>query len=348
MRPLIVVPGLFSTEIYDDDLGILWGSFRCLYAGPPLGDLGGLRGRARNVMEGIRVIPRLLTYDLLGALHKALEGAGYRLGSTLHFYGYDWRQRALDLGPLLAAEVRRVADAAGSPVDLLGLSNGALVIRGAYVADRDLPVERVVTSGGPNAGSVETITCLDRGYQFAPLGRTVTPEQFMACPGALEAAPKPGLVRFLAPTGTAGDGVSGLTDLYDVETWRRLRLSVFRRDPEGAVWTPVVKQRLADARETWRTLDGAAAPRRLVCICGTGLRTQVAIPIRDGRAWLPGEGNLASLPPEALGDGDGALTVAGASAWTGATPEVIPIRVTRHRDTVRTKVAFDAILSALR
>jgi hypothetical protein len=55
------------------------------------------------------------------------------------------------------------------------------------------------------------------------------------------------------------------------------------------------------------------------------------------------------LPKEALDpDGDGALTVPAASDWQGCDPEVVRIRVTRHRDMVRTRPAFDAILSALR
>ena len=120
-------------------------------------------------------------------------------------------------------------------------------------------------------GSVETLACLDRGFQFAPLGRTVSPAQFMACPGALQAIPSPALAKFV------GDGDSaGTADLYDVATWRRLRMSVFRRDPDDPVWVDVMTKRLADMRETWRLLDAAPAPRRLICICGTGLPTQIA------------------------------------------------------------------------
>jgi len=122
---------------------------------------------------------------------------------------------------------------------------------------------------------------------------------------------------------------------------------VFRRDPDDPVWVDVMGKRLADMRETWRALDGAAAPRRLVCICGTGIPTQIAVVVRDGRAYVPGEGRLAGIPPAAIGDGDGALTVEQASAWTGAEAEVVRIAVTRHRDTVRTPVAFGAILKAL-
>jgi hypothetical protein len=106
-------------------------------------------------------------------------------------------------------------------------------------------------------------------------------------------------------------------------------------------------KRLGDMRETWRTLDAAPAPRRLICICGTGLPTQIAIVVRKDRADCPGEGKLAGLPPAAIGDGDGALTIEQASAWTGADAEIVRIKVSRHRDTVRTPVAFNAILKAL-
>ena len=124
-------------------------------------------------------------------------------------------------------------------------------------------------------------------------------------------------------------------------------MSVFRRDPDDPAWVDLMAKRLADMRDTWRALDAAPAPRRLVCICGTGLPTQIAVVVRGGRAYLPGEGRLAGIPPAAIADGDGALTVEQASAWTGADVEVVRIAVTRHRDTVRTPVAFNAILKAL-
>jgi len=334
-----VVPGLFSTEIVDDTLGHIWGRLRNLYGGPPIATLDGLRGRPGAIVRVIPIIPGLYDYDLMRSLERAIVGAGYRVDETLHYFAYDWRLRIIDLGAALAAEVRRLAERAGGPIDMLGLSNGGPMIRAAFAADGGLPVERVVTSGGPHGGTVETLACLDRGFQFAPLGRTVTPEQFMACPGALAAIPSPAQARFVGD----GDGC----DLYDLATWRRLRMAVFRRDPDNATWVDVMAKRLADMRDTWRILDGAPAPRRLICICGTGLPTQTAVVVRDGRAELPGEGRLAGLPPAAIGDGDGALTVEQASAWTGADVEIVRIAVTRHRDTVRTPVAFAAILKAL-
>ena len=106
-------------------------------------------------------------------------------------------------------------------------------------------------------------------------------------------------------------------------------------------------KRLADMRETWRVLDAAPAPRRLICICGAGIPTQVAHRRAQGPRLLPGEGRLAGIPPAAIADGDGALTVEQASAWTGAEPEIVRIAVSRHRDTVRTPVAFAAIVKAL-
>src|SRR5262249_8994043 len=144
---------------------------------------------------------------------------GYRNGETLHLYAYDWRKRTVELGAALARDVRALAERAGNHVDLLGLSNGGMLIRAAFAADRDIPVERVVTSGSPHAGSVETLACLHGGFQFAPLGRTVSPEEFVSCPGAMDAIPAVGVPAFLPDGGGAG-GSGGGYDLYDVETWR--------------------------------------------------------------------------------------------------------------------------------
>ncbi len=338
-RPLLVVPGLFSTQIRDQQLGFIWGRLRQLYVGPPIATLEGLRGQPGEILRGIPLVFGL-TYDLIGALEQALTEGGYRTGQTLHFFAYDWRRRVLDLGVTLAAEIRRVAAACGSDIDVLGLSNGGPVIHAAFAADRQLPVERVVTSGGAHAGTLETLSCLDAGFQFAPLGRRVPPDQFVACPGGLDSIPPPAAARFW-PEGSG-------YDLYDVETWRRLRLSVFRRHPDDPSWIQAVAERLAGVRALYDALAGAAAPRRLVCICGTGLATQVRVVVENGRAVLPGEGHLEKLPPEALTDGDGAISVPAASDWQGGDPQVVRIAVTRHRDMIRTRPAFDAILSALR
>jgi hypothetical protein len=339
VRSLLVVPGLFCTEIHDAELGYIWGKFGQLYGGPPLGELAGLRGGAKGIL---RAIPLFfgLTYDLVGKLEKALVEAGYRHGETLHYFAYDWRRPVVGLGVQLAAEVRRIAAATGDAIDILGLSNGGPIVRAAYAADHTLPVERVVTSGGAHAGTIETVACFDAGFRFAPLGRRVTAEEFMACPGGLDSIPDPASAHFLPED--AG------FDLYDVETWRRLRMSVFRKHPDDPAWTEVVRQRLAGVRELYRVLDTAAAPKRLVCICGTGLPTQVRIVVENGRARLPGEGRLAGLPPAAIGDGDGTIPIEGAHAWAGAEPEVVKLPVTRHRDMVRTRAVFEAILKALR
>jgi hypothetical protein len=341
VRTLLIVPGLFGTEIVDGDLGSLWGSFSCLYRGPLIGELPAPRGRAGRVIQAITLGP-VAVYDIIGALLTALGRAGYRLGDSMFLYAYDWRQRVLDDGPPLAAEIRRLADASGGPVDLLGLSNGGLTLRAAFVADRALPVERVVLSGPPLAGSVETLTVLHQGFQFAPLGRTVTPEEFLACPGSMDSIPSPATAAFLDADG------DGAHDLYDLATWRRLRLSVFRDDPERAGWVEAVGKRLADLRETWRTLEGAAIPRHLTCVCGDGLPTQRRIVVERGRVRLPGEGKLRGLPAEAIVEGDGTVTLESARAWAGARPHVIKIPVRRHRDVVRAPKAFAAILEGLR
>jgi hypothetical protein len=292
-------------------------------------------------MTGISLGP-VVVYDIIGALLRALGRAGYRQGENMFLYAYDWRQRVVDDGAPLAAEIRRLAEASGGPIDLLGLSNGGLTLRAAFADDRALPVERVVLSGAPLAGSVETLTVLHSGFQFAPLGRTVTPEEFVACPGSMDSIPSPDTASFLdvdAPTEH---------DLYDLATWRRLRLSVFRDDPDRAGWVETVGKRLADLRESWRAFERAAAPRNLVCIAGDGLPTQRHVVVERGRVRLPGEGNLRGLPPASIVEGDGTVTLASARAWAGARPHVIKIPVSRHRDVVRAPRAFAAILEGLR
>jgi len=352
LRPLLIVPPLFGTEIHDDEIGYVWGTLRCLYRGAPIGTLAGLRGRPRRVMSGIPLLP-FLRYDIFERLLARLRAAGYRAGETLHLHAYDWRHRTVDLGAALAREVRALAERSGSDVDLLGLSNGGMLIRAAFAADSAIPVERVVTSGTPHAGSVETLACLHGGFQFAPLGRTVSPEEFVACPGAMDAIPAVGVPAFFHDRRghEAGGQDGGGFDLYDVETWRRLRMAVFRcdpGDPAWATWTDVMTARLRDTREMWKTLAAAPSPRALVCIAGVGLPTQVRVVVRDGRAVIPGEGRGRRLPADALADGDGALSLESSAAWTGARPHVIRVRVGRHRDTVRSKAALQAILEGLR
>jgi hypothetical protein len=340
VRTLLIVPGLFGTEIHCPEQGSIWGPFRRLYGGPLIGELPAPRGRAIRVMRGIALGPIVL-YDIHGALFRALERAGYRLGKTLFLYAYDWRQRVIDDGPPLAAEIRRLAESSGGPIDLLGLSNGGLTLRAAFAVDRALPVERVVLSGPPLAGSVETLTVLHAGFQFAPLGRTISPEEFVACPGSMDSIPSPETAAFLDDDGAAHD-------LYDLATWRGLRLSVFRDDPDRTGWVEVVAKRLADLAATWRHLDRAAVPKNLTCICGHGLPTQRRIVVDRGRVRLPGEGNLRGLPAAAIAEGDGTVTLESARAWGGAQPHVIKIPVSRHRDVVRAPKALAAMLEGLR
>ena len=332
VRTLLIVPGLFGTEISDPTLGPIWGPARCLYRGPLIGELPAPRGRAGRVMDGISLGP-LVIYDIIGALQRGLGRAGYRRGETLFLYAYDWRQRVLDDGAPLAAEIRRLADLSGGPIDLLGLSNGGLTLRAAFAADAALPVERVVLSGPPLAGSVETLTVLHAGFQFAPLGRTVSPEEFVSCPGSMDSIPSPETAAFLDLDGGRDDE----HDLYSAATWRRLHMSVFRDDADRPAWVDVLPRRLEALRQTWATLARAAAPKHLVCVSGEGLPTQRLIVVQGGRVLLPGEGKLRGLPEEAVIEGDGTVTLESARAWAGAKPHVI-----------RTPQALAAILEGLR
>ncbi len=87
--------------------------------------------------------------------------------------------------------MRRLAAAAGDSIDILGLSNGGPIVH-SRLRRRSRPAGRAgVTSGGAHAGTIETLACFDAGFSFAPLGRRITPEQFMSCPGGLDSIPPP-------------------------------------------------------------------------------------------------------------------------------------------------------------
>ena len=73
-----------------------------------------MRGGAKGLLRGIPAPLRAVKYDLVGELERALLTPGYRPGETLHFFAYDWRQPVVGLGAALAAEVRRLAGAAGA------------------------------------------------------------------------------------------------------------------------------------------------------------------------------------------------------------------------------------------
>jgi hypothetical protein len=338
LRPLLVIPALFGTEILDEEVGTIWGTFRCLYRGPKIGDLTGLRGHPGKVMSGIPIFAGW-KYDISGALQGALCASGYRAGETLHLFAYDWRLPVMDVGRKLVAEVRELAARTGSDIDLLGLSNGGLLLLAAFALDPALPVQRVVTSGSPLGGSIETLACLNAGFRFAPLGRVVSPEEFAACAGSTDSIPRPDVPSFVEPG----------YDLYDVETWKKLRMSVFRhaQNIDDPLWNRIMTERLAATRATWAAMSRAPAPRRLVCVVGAGLPTQVRIVVKDGKALIPGEGKVSRLPAAALADGDGGVSFTSSTAWDGADPQIIRIPVTRHRDVVRTPAAFRAILQAL-
>ena len=348
MRPLLVVPGLFSTEIVDDDLGFLWGSFRYLYGGPPLATLGTLRGRPRELLRGIPLFAACSTT----CSARSSSAAGRRLphGETLHFFAYDcpparvstwhryWRRRSV------AWPRRRGAHRPA------GLSNGGLVIRAAYTTDATLPVERVVTSGTPNAGIIETLTCIDRGYKFAPFGRLVTPEEFMACPNALESSRRRGTAKFHHET--ANDGQPKADRGRRLRPLRRRHLAAapavgVPRPPGRPGLDRARRQRLAARGRPGKASTGGPGPRRLVCICGSGLPTQVKHRRPRRQPFMPGEGGQPAPRSRARrrrrrDDGRAA------PAWTGGVPEVVTIRVTRHRDMVRSPAAFQAITDALR
>ena len=61
MRPLLIVPALFGTELHDDEQGAIWGTFGCLYRGPRLASLIAEEGPLGHYYRDARELARRIT-----------------------------------------------------------------------------------------------------------------------------------------------------------------------------------------------------------------------------------------------------------------------------------------------
>ena len=312
-------------------LGYIWGRFGQLYGGPPIGTLErrarrrqGAPARHPPACSGFR-------YDLVGGARAGADRRRVPAGETLHYFAYDWRQPVVGLG----RDAGGRGAAPGGRRRRRDRHPGA-VERRADRARRLRGRSRRCRSSGwsPRAartpGRSRPSPASTPGFSFAPLGRRVVARGVHVLPGRARFDPRAGGRRFLPED--AG------YDLYDVETWRRLRLSVFRRHPDDPVWTDVVRQAAGGrARALPCARRGGGADAGWSASAGPACRRRSGSSSRRGARGCPGEGRLAGLPPAALGDGDGTIAIEAAHAWAGAEPEVVKMPVTRHRDMVRTQ-----------
>ena len=212
-------------------------------------------------------------------------------GFDAQLHPYDWRASVSELADALNQRI--AAEAAGSPVMLVGHSMGGLVARLALGRQRTERITRVVQLGAPNHGSfapvlalrgvyptVRKLAAIDRRHTAEDLARIV----FRTLPALHELLPDPGL--------------AGGADLFDATSWpddplrpdpqqllaaRRERARWPGSDDRCLVIAGVRQETVTSLSVTGREFDFGLTPQ------GDGT-VPLALAVRPGEpAWYVGE-----------------------------------------------------------
>lgn len=279
--PVIVIPGVFGSSLRDPTSSEeIWpGSLLDLLTGRQLGQLA-LSPPGRFVASvGDRLQPGDFFFEAFGrdyyrAILATLTGPGrYRCIPASELAGdadadcvtlsWDWRRDLVEAAGELDRVIGRLRALRGDPglrVDLVAHSAGGLVARyylrfGARdVLVRDDPEQAVAATGGsavrravligtPNYGSVSALQGAIMGNRVG--AAMMRPELLATMPSLFELFPNPNRTWMIDIHGRRLD-----IDLFDVETWRRYRWSIF--DPE-------VRERIS--AEASGSAEGAAVLR---------------------------------------------------------------------------------------
>ncbi len=272
--PLIVIPGIMGSRLsrVDDGREVWPGPFQKFLLG---GDFGELalplpdEPATRPALRAGGIFHEIAGQDFYGRLIGTLDQAGgydcvpaseVTARTDCVLFAWDWRRGMVAAARELDALIERLRALRQAPelrVDLVAHSAGGLVARyfvrfGAEdVLDGETPtvtyagggkVRQTVLIGTPNYGSV---TALQRAMTGIPLGlASMRPETIATMPGMFQLLPHPDRTWMIDISGRRLD-----IDLYDAETWRRNKWSV---------WDPEVRGRMRAA-----VPDAAEADRHL-------------------------------------------------------------------------------------
>ncbi|OLE50796.1 MAG: hypothetical protein AUG51_26280 [Acidobacteria bacterium 13_1_20CM_3_53_8] len=199
-------------------------------------------------------IPEIKVYEDL--TNTLTNYAGYKRGNldspapdgyqdTFYLFPYDWRRDNIETVQLLSEKIARLKQKLQRPnlkFNLLAHSMGGLVARyylmygEADVLDQEdarvtwagaANINKLILVGSPNEGTMEALRALVEGFPVAesgllPLFGRVEPSTAFTMPAAFQLLPHRGSQELydgrLQPISA---------NLYEVETWRRYRWSIF-------------------------------------------------------------------------------------------------------------------------
>ena len=253
--PLILVPGVMGSRLTSasTDREIWPGGFLTLLTGRRLGSLA-LPVDGETVRENRDDLqPSGLFLEAAGKqfyrnIAETLAGpGGYSCApaddvgpeTNCFLFAWDWRRDLSEAAAGLDALIERIRRERDDPdlrVDIVAHSAGALVTRyfirfgGRDVLDQQAPqvteegaakVRKAILIAAPNFGSIEALQRAIMGSPVGPIA-TIRPEILATFPSLYELLPHPDRSWMI---GVHGERID--RDLYDIETWRSSRWSIF-------------------------------------------------------------------------------------------------------------------------
>jgi pimeloyl-ACP methyl ester carboxylesterase len=328
-RPVIVIPGTLGSQLVNRRTGEqVWPGLFVPHSDTlalPIASTVFTENAddivATEILETARLaklIPEISVYDSL--LETLERYGGYRRGQldappedgdrdTFYVFAYDWRRDNVESAQMLAQKIARLKQQLNRPdlrFDIIAHSMGGLVARYyAMYGDRDAlqagsdgprpdwsgaqHLEKLVMLGTPNAGLMDALRTLLRGYSVVETNRPHIPllnrldrEVVFTTPAVYQLLPHRGQARFLDAELQPLE-----VDLFDSETWRRFGWSVaFDRGFREREQRSLLKR---------RGEQGAAEANRRAAEREQFLRAALARAEAFHRAL-----NAASAPPETL------------------------------------------------
>lgn len=335
--PVVVIPGVLGSRLQDRDSGReIWpGRAFDLLTGRLLDRLALSTGADPLVSD--RLVPGDSFFEAFGSdyyrtIVATLTGpGGYHCvpvgelaehGTDVDcvLFSWDWRKDLVVAAQQLDATIRRLRELRADPtlpVDIVAHSAGGLVARyfvrfaAEDVLDREDPeaaidiagsnaVRRVILIGTPNYGSVSPLQGAIMGTRLG--FASMRPELLATMPSLLELLPKPDRTWMIDIHGQRID-----VDLYDAETWRRFRWSIF--DPE-------IRERILATMPPGKEGDDALYERELffeaALMRGRRFHRALSVPLHEVPTEFVVFGGDCDLTPARclLEPGDGRVTKA--------------------------------------
>ncbi|CAN5400594.1 hypothetical protein BH10ACI1_BH10ACI1_11910 [soil metagenome] len=260
-RPVIIIPGILGSELFNEKNERVWINFSDLKGdglslpiSPNLAENKDLLvpGKIIEIAKVSSFLPEVSIYE---ALIQAIERyGGYAEDNwdnpdissggmdKYYVFAYDWRLDNVENSRLLIRKIVALKQKLGNPdlrFNILAHSMGGLIARyAAMYGDEDLPangaksipnwggakhLNKVFMFGTPNEGSMATLEILLKGYQVGRFKiKTLSSEIAITSPAVFQLLPHLSTARFY------DENLEPLeVDLYDAQTWKKYGWSAF-------------------------------------------------------------------------------------------------------------------------